>query len=97
MTPVLRPHAVCDVQEPICPKCGQVLVARPTQKRDGSVFTCMNRHDGKTCSQKSVALESHGMVMIIAIDRREFDALVAMDGSLKEGLRELGILVGRVA
>lgn len=97
MSPILRLHAVCDAREPICPKCSNVIVGKALQKPDGTVWTCLNRHEGGTCGQHVVTLATHGMVVVVAIEQGEFRLLLEDERSLKDGLRELDILIGRVA
>lgn len=92
-----RPYAVCDARDPICPRCGNVVVGRVLQKLDGAVATCMNRHRKDTCGQRVVLLASHGMVVVIGISDGEFDALIQDQRPLREGLAEVGIIAGRVA
>lgn len=97
MSPILRPHAVCDAVDPICPRCSQVLVGKAMQKPDGSIMTCMNGRAGESCGQRVALIGQGSMVTVVGLDREEFDRLLEDTRSLKDGLRDLEILVGRVA
>jgi pseudouridine-5'-phosphate glycosidase len=57
----------------------------------------MNRHNGGTCAQRVVTLAATSMVVVIGLEQNEFEILLKDERPLKDGLRDLGVLVGRVA
>lgn len=72
-------------------------MGRTTFRPDGSITTCLHRERGDTCGQRAVVLAAYGdIVTVIGVNQEEAEELIHGDRSLKEGLRELEILVGRI-